>query len=188
MYSGMLKNLVYGDCAKNVIYHVKNFHMNVISQQPHMQTVTQIAEYMVYTNYKPHLLKDDVFPVPPPEYEYFEMKVHAMIESNNDEEVDPDGIEKMGYEVSNWKPELNDILVCRNIVDNILLENEPLNNERIGKLLNIDHSLLNNIDKMITVSDPCNLCCWTKDRNPSIVVVCSGAEELCKFKYEFFAE
>ena len=184
----MLENLVYGDCAKNVIYHVKNFHMNVISQQPHMQTVTQIAEYMVYTNYKPHLLKDDVFPIPPPGYEYFEMKVHAMIESNNDEEVDPDGIEKMGYEVSNWKPELNDILVCRNIVDNILLENEPLNNERIGKLLNIDHSLLNNIDKMITVSEPCNLCCWRKDRNPSIVVVCSGTEELCKFKYEFFAK
>ena len=111
-----------------------------------------------------------------------------MIESNNYEEVDPDGIEKMGYEVSNWEPELNDILVCRNIVDNILLENEPLNNERNGKLLNIDHSLLNNIDKMITVSDPCNLCCWRKDRNPSIVVVCSGAEEQCKFKYEFFAE
>ena len=114
---------------------------------------------MVYTNYKPHLLKDDVFPIPPPGYEYFEMKVHAMIESNNDEEVDTDGIEKMGYEVSDWKPELNDILVCRNIVDNILLENEPLNNERIRKLLNIDHSLLNNIDKMITVSDPCNVRC-----------------------------
>ena len=79
----MLENLVYGDCAKNVIYHVKNFHMNVISQQPHMQTVTQIAEYMVHTNYKPHLLKDDVFPIPPPGYEYFEMKVHAIIESNN---------------------------------------------------------------------------------------------------------
>ena len=44
----------------------------------HMQTTTQIAEYMVYTNYKPHLLKDDVFPIPPPGYEYFEMKVHAM--------------------------------------------------------------------------------------------------------------
>ena len=142
----------------------------------------------MYTNYKPHLLKDHVFPVPPPGYEYFEMKVHAMIESNNDEEVDPDGIEKMGYEVSYWKPELNDILVRRNIVDNILLENEPLNNGRIGKLLNIDHSLLNDINKIITVSDPCNLCCWKKDRNPSIVVVCSGAEELCKFKYEFFAE
>ena len=79
------------------------------------------------------------------------MKVHAMIESNNDEEVDPDGIEKMGYEVSNWKLKLNDILVHRNIVDNILLENEPLNNERIRKLLDIDHSLLNNINKMITV-------------------------------------
>ena len=42
-----------------------------------------------------------------------------MIESNNDEEVDPDGIEKMGYEVSNWKPELTDILVCRNIVNTL---------------------------------------------------------------------
>ena len=102
--------------------------------------------------------------------------------------MDPDGIEKMGYEVSNWKPDLNDILVCRDIVDNILLENEPLNNERIGKLLNIDDPLLNNINKMITVADPCNLCCWRKERNPSNVVVCSDAEELCKFKYEFFAE
>ena len=41
---------------------------------------------------------------------------------------------------------------------------------------------------MTAVADPCELCCWWKDRNPSTVVMCSGAENLCKFKYEFFAE
>ena len=71
MYNEILRNLVYGDCAKNVIYQMEKFNMNLVSQQPHMQTAAHIAEYVVYTNYKPHLLKDDVFPIPPVGYEYF---------------------------------------------------------------------------------------------------------------------
>ena len=55
-------------------------------------------------------------------------------------------------------------------------------------LLSIDGSLLNNIDKLTAVADPCDLCMWRKQQNPSHIVVCSGAEELCTFKYEFFAE
>ena len=58
----------------------------------------------------------------------------------------------------------------------------------VENIFNIDSSLLNNIDKMTAVADPCELCCWQKDRNPSTVVMCTGAEKLCKFKYEFFAE
>ena len=38
--------------------------MNLVSQQPSMQTAAHIAGYVVYTNYKPHLLKDDIFPIP----------------------------------------------------------------------------------------------------------------------------
>ena len=51
--------------------------MNLVSQESHMQTAAHIAEYMVYTNYKPHLLKDDVFSIPPVGHEYFEMKTPA---------------------------------------------------------------------------------------------------------------
>ena len=38
------------------------------------------------------------------------------------------------------------------------------------------------------MADPCDLCMWRKQQNPSHIVVCSGAEELCTFKYKFFAE
>ena len=55
-------------------------------------------------------------------------------------------------------------------------------------ILNIDSSLLNNIGKMTAVADPCELCCWLKDRKTSTVIMCSGGENLCKFKYKFFAE
>ena len=55
-------------------------------------------------------------------------------------------------------------------------------------IFNIDSSLLNNIDKVTAVTDPCDLCWWWKDSNSSTVVMCSGSEELCKFKNEFFAE
>ena len=66
-----------------------HFNMNLVNQQPHMQTAAHIAEYVVYTNYKPHLLKDDVFPVPLVEYEYFDMKVVVQIEDDDGEdEVD----------------------------------------------------------------------------------------------------
>ena len=67
------------------------------------------------------------------------------------------------------------------------IQNE-LNNEGVENIFNIDSSLLKNIDKMTAVADPCELCCWWKDRNPSTVIMCSGAEKLCKFKYDFFAE
>ena len=195
MYNGMLHNLVYGDCAKNVIYQIEHFNMNLVNQQPHMQTAAKIAEYVVYTNYKPHLLKDDIFPVPPVGYEYLDMKVAARIEDDDEDEVDGENvdtnqIEKLGYEVCNWKPELNDIVAHSNFVNNGPLENvqNKLNNERMLSLLSIDGSLLNNIDKLIAVADPCDLCMWRKEQNPSQVLVCSGAEELCTFKYEFFAE
>ena len=117
MYNGMLQILVYGDCAKNVIYQMEHFNMNLVKQQPHMQTAAEIAECVVYTNYKPHLLKDDIFPVPPVGYEYFDMKVVAQIEDDGGEDevdgeiVDTDQIGKLGYEVCNWKLELNDIVV-----------------------------------------------------------------------------
>ena len=136
LYNGMVQNLVYGDCAKNVIYQMEHFNMNLVNQQAHMQTAAKIAEYVVYTNYKPHLLKDDVFPIPPVGYEYFDMKVVAQIEDDDGEDevdgdkVDTDQIEKLGYEVCNWKPELNDIVLGSNFVSNKPLENiqNELNN------------------------------------------------------------
>ena len=56
---------------------------------------------MVYINYKPHLLKYDVFAIPPVGHEYFEMETPAQIQDIDGEEVDPDVIEKLGYEVCN---------------------------------------------------------------------------------------
>ena len=81
-------------------------------------------------------------------------------------------------------------MVRSDFVTNRPLENvqNELNNERMQSLLSIDGSLLNNIDKLIAVADPCDLCMWRKQQNPSHIVVCSGAEELCTFKYEFFVE
>ena len=108
----MLHNLVYGDYAKNVIYQMEHFNMNLVNQQLHMQTAAKIAEYVVYTTYKPHLLKDDIFPVPPIGYDYLDMKVAAQIGDYTNQ------IEKLGYEVCNWKPELNDIVTHSNFVNN----------------------------------------------------------------------
>ena len=96
---------------------------------------------MVYTSYKPHLLRDDVFPIPPIGYEYFEIETPAQIQDiDGEEEVDPDGIEKLGYEVCNWKPQLNDILVCIDIVNNRNWENiqKELNNEGVENIFSID--------------------------------------------------
>ena len=131
----MLHNLVYGDCAKNVIYQMEHFNMNLVNQQPHMQTAAKIAEYVAYTNYKPHLLRDNIFPVPPVGCEYLDMKVAGQIEDDDEDNVngnklDTDRIEKLGYEVCNWKPELIDIVAHSNFVNNRLLENvqNKLNN------------------------------------------------------------
>ena len=43
MCNGILQNLVYGDCAKNVIYHMEKFNRNLVSQQPDIQTAAHIA-------------------------------------------------------------------------------------------------------------------------------------------------
>ena len=93
LYNGMVQNWVYGDCAKNVTYQMEHFNMNLVNQQPHIQTAAKIGKYMVYTNCKHHLLKDDVFPIPPVGYEYFDSKVVAQIEDDDDEdEVDCDKV------------------------------------------------------------------------------------------------
>ena len=88
------------------------------------------------------------------------METPAQIQDIDGEEVDPDGIEKLGYEVCNWKPQLNDILVCSFIVNNRNWEHiqNELNKEGVENIFNIDSSLLNNIDKMAAVADPCELC------------------------------
>ena len=103
------------------IYQMEHFNIKLVNQQLHMQTAAKIVEYVVYTNYKPHLLKDDVFPIPPVGYEYFDMKVVAQIEDDDGEDkvdsdkVDTDQIEKLGYEAKR-KPELNDKLCCTAIL------------------------------------------------------------------------
>ena len=59
------------------------------------------------------------------------LETPAQTQDIDGEEVDPDEIEKLGYEVCNWKPQLNDILVHRDIVNNRNWENiqNELNNE-----------------------------------------------------------
>ena len=84
-------------------------------------------------------MKADVFPITACGYEYFDMKVVAQIEDNDGgdevdgDKVDTDQIEKLGYKVCNYKPELNDIMLCSNFVSNKPLENvqNELNNERM---------------------------------------------------------
>ena len=69
----------------------------------------------------------------------WDMKVVAQIEDDGGEDevdgeiVDTDRIEKLRYEVCNWKPELNDIVVRSDFVSNRPLENvqNELNNERM---------------------------------------------------------
>ena len=56
------------------------------------------------------------------------MKDAAQIEDDDKDKVDGENvdtnqIEKLGYEVCNWKPELNDIVACSNFVNNRPLEN-----------------------------------------------------------------
>ena len=49
MYNGMLQNLVYGDCAMNVIHQMEHFNMNLVKQQPHMQTAAKIGSICICT-------------------------------------------------------------------------------------------------------------------------------------------
>ena len=110
--------------------------------------------------------------MPPVGYEYLDMKVAAWIENDDKDEVDGENvdtnkIEKLGYEVCNWKPELNDVVAHGNFVNNGPLENiqNKLNNERMLSLLSIDGSLLNNIDKLIELWQiPVTCACGEKSR------------------------
>ena len=49
MYNRMLQNLVYSDCATNVIYQMEHFNMNLVKQQPHMQTAAKIGSICICT-------------------------------------------------------------------------------------------------------------------------------------------
>ena len=49
MYNGMLQNLVYSDCATNVTYQIEHFNINLVKQQPHMQTAAKIGSISICT-------------------------------------------------------------------------------------------------------------------------------------------
>ena len=49
MYNGMLQNLVYSNCETNVIYQMEHFNMNLVKQQPHMQTAAKIDSICICT-------------------------------------------------------------------------------------------------------------------------------------------
>ena len=49
MYNGMLQNLVYSDYAMNVTYQIGHFNMNLVKQQPHMQTAAKIGSISICT-------------------------------------------------------------------------------------------------------------------------------------------
>ena len=52
-----------------------------------------------------------------------------------------------------------------------------------------EEDLLNLIDMMALTTDPCNSCIWEKKICPKkMKLSCTGIEELCRLKHDFFHE
>ena len=116
---------------------------------------THLAEYIIYSNYIPYKLRQEIFPVPDKEGEYIDGYVPPMdiFKEESDEK------DEYGWTPPAWKEELAE--KCKNIGKNPSTEKEFFEKilDEICKYELYD-DILHVIHKLSLANDPCFHCVW----------------------------
>ena len=65
-YNEILKSIIKNSEAKDAMYIIEHFNMNLVNQQPHMLKATQVAESIIYPHFIQYKMKTDALPIPSP--------------------------------------------------------------------------------------------------------------------------
>ena len=173
-YNDILKNIIKSNEAKDAMYIIENFNMNLLNEQLHMLKVTQVAESIIYPYFIKFNTKTGSLPVPSPGKKFVEqwVKPHEMDEYDIDDE-----------EYCTLARFSSMLLTKEDFVNTCgmkEIQNE-LNKLRINKLDSIKkEDLLNLMDNITLTADPCDICIWEKKTfSKKLNISCIGIKELC---------
>ena len=148
---------------------------------------TQLAEFLIYSNYITFQLTEGIFPVPPIGEEFTDAFVPPMKSKIKYENKYGEMVEKEEYGCTPpaWKEELTE--KCNKLAENPSPDQDFLEKilNQISKYETLDE-ILHVIHKLCLATDACFHCVWLKHKVPGKIINCTGIPKLCSLKYEFF--
>ena len=65
IYNMILMHTLKNQQPKDAAYNIEHFNLELTKKMPHLVKTTQLAEFLIYSNYIPFQLTEGIFPVPP---------------------------------------------------------------------------------------------------------------------------
>ena len=65
IYKMILMYILKNQQPKDALYNIEHFNLELTKKMPHLIKTTQLAEFLIYSNYIPFQLTEGIFPVPP---------------------------------------------------------------------------------------------------------------------------
>ena len=148
--------------TKDAVYNIEHFNLELTKKMPHLMKTTQLAEFLIYSNYIPFQLTEGIFPVSPFGEEYTEYKsslVPPMKSKIKYENMFGKIVEKneYGWTPPAWKEELAE--KCNNFEENPSPDQDLLEKilKQISKYETLD-DILHAIHKLSLATDACFHC------------------------------
>ena len=187
IYKMILMHILKNQQPKDALYNIEHFNLEFTKKMPHLIKPTQMAEFLIYSNYISFQLTEGIFPVPPIGEEFTDayvppMKSKMKYENKNNELVET---EEYGWIHPGWKEELTKNY--KNLAENLSPEQDFIEQilDKIKKYETLNE-ILHAIHKLSLASDACFLCVWLKHKVPRKIINCTGIPKLCSLKYELF--
>ena len=108
IYNMILMHILNNQQPKDAVYNTEHFSLELTKKMPHLVKTTQLAEFLIYSNYIPFQLTEGIFPVPPIGEEFTDAHVPPMKSKIKYENKYNETIEKeeYGWTQPGWKEEL----------------------------------------------------------------------------------
>ena len=187
IYKMILMHILKNQQPKDALYNIEHFNLELTKKMPHLIKATQLAEFLIYSNYIPFQLTEGIFPVPLIGEEFTDayvppMKSKMKYENKNNELVET---EEYGWIQPGWKEELTKNY--KNLAENPSPEQDFIEQilDQIKKYETLNE-ILHAIHKLSLASDACFHCVWLKHKVPRKIINCTGIPKLCSLKYELF--
>ena len=118
IYNMVLMHILNNQQPKDAVYNIEHFNLELTKKMLHLIKTTQLAEFLIYSNYIPFQLTEGIFPVPPIEEEFIHeyvppMKSKIKYKNKYNELVEK---EEYGWTQPGWKEELTKN--CKNLAKN----------------------------------------------------------------------
>ena len=154
----ILMHIMKNQQPKDAVYNIKHFNLELTKKMPHLMKTTQLAEFLIYSNYIPFQLTEELFPVPPFGEEYTDECIPPMKSKIKYENMYGKILEnEYGCTPPAWKEELAE--KCNNSVENPSPDKDFLEKilNQISKYETLD-DILHAMHKIPLATDACFHC------------------------------